>query len=438
MAGISEIVSVTITATTRNPTRAGFGTILLMGYHTRFSERLRVYTGIEGAESDGFSATTANGSQIHAMLTAAFAQDPRPPRVKVGRLLSAPTQTKTLTVTSNTAGDHVKVTVTTPAGVEWAIDYTIPAAQTLTQVATAVAALINALTGVDATGSVAVMTVVPTTAGQVFFLRDFLNCDVKDITAAGTYVADLTSLQLTDDDWYFVNLDINSNTIATAVNAWTETRIKEMVLQTQDSGELDGTGTYGSGIKALNYERSQGIFTAREDQYPAVAWSAVVATKDPGGITWRFKLLRGVVATLFNATQETNLRAAGWNFYTTVAGLDMVLDGVTFAGEYPDVRHGTDWLGARIQERILGLLANADKWPFEDSTVDTFTNEIESVLLIGENKKFLAKGTSTCTGPKVLDIDPAVRAARILPDIVFGARLASAVHKAEIRGTLSI
>jgi hypothetical protein len=285
---------------------------------------------------------------------------------------------------------------------------------------------------------VEVITVQTTTLGQVFFLRGFTNCAVKDTTAAGTYVADLTSLQMVDDDWYFVTLDINSQAIANAVSAWTESRIKELVVQTQDTGETDGTGTYGSTIKGLNYDRTQGVFSNREDQYPAVAWAAVVATKDPGGITWKFKLLRGVTASLFNATQETNLRTAGWNFYTTVGGLDMVLDGVTFAGEYPDVRHGTDWLGARIQERVLGILANNDKVPYEDSSVDMFCNEIESMMKIGEQRKFLAKGTSTCTGPLVKDIDPADRQARLLPDIVFGANLASAVHKVAVKGTLSI
>jgi hypothetical protein len=47
MAGIGDIVQVTITSNTRTPTRAGFGTPLLMTYHTEWADRVRVYQELE-------------------------------------------------------------------------------------------------------------------------------------------------------------------------------------------------------------------------------------------------------------------------------------------------------------------------------------------------------------------------------------------------------
>jgi hypothetical protein len=41
------------------------------------------------------------------------------------------------------------------------------------------------------------------------------------------------------------------------------------------------------------------------------------------------------------------------------------------------------------------------------------------------------------TAPKVADIDPADRAARLLPDVQFSATLASAIHAVEITGSLT-
>lgn len=437
MAGIGDIVQVTITSNTRTPTRAGFGTPLLMAYHTVFPERFRVYTELEDLTSDGFDTF----HPVYRMATKLLSQNPRPERFKVGRLLAAHDHTQEVTITSAVEGELVELVVVDPTtGVATEISYTILAAATTSTVATAVAALIDALAGVDAAAASAVITVTPTTPGGLVYIRDLVNCTIQDTTVAGTYAADLASLRLVDDDWYFPLMDINSELIVEAVAAWVETLKKIFIYQTQDTGEAGGTGTLMSGLEALAYGRSGGLYVEAIEEYGACAWVGRVAPKDPGSVTWKFKELVGVTASSLTPTQETNLAAVNGNFYTEVGGLGITTEGVSASGEFLDITHGTDWLVARIQERVFAILANADKVPYEDSAVDSLLGEILSTLesAVGSPRNFLRAGTLSATAPAVADVETADRAARLLPDIRFGAEYAGAIHKTRISGTLSV
>lgn len=81
-ADISEIVNITITRETAAVTRAGFGTLLVVGAHTENADRIRFYTDLDGLTDDGFSSS----DEIYKAVEAAFAQSPRPERVAVGRI----------------------------------------------------------------------------------------------------------------------------------------------------------------------------------------------------------------------------------------------------------------------------------------------------------------------------------------------------------------
>jgi hypothetical protein len=437
MAGIGDIVQVTITSNTRTPTRAGFGTPLLMTYHTEWADRVRVYQELEDLVSDGFDTF----SPTYLMAQSLLSQNPRPERFKVGRLLNAHDHTQELTVLSAVEGEVIRVSVMDPtSGTVTEVEYTILAAATTTTVATDVAALINAIAGVDASSALAVITVTPTTPRHVVLLPDIVKQAQEDTTADAGYDDDLGTLRLVDDDWYFVLLDVNSEANVDLVSAWTETQTKIFVAQTSDTGEKDATGTLLTGLEALSYDRTGTLFVEAIEEYGNAAWVGRVAPKDPGSVTWKFKELTGVTPSSLTPTQETNLGGNKGNYYTTIGGLGVTIEGVAASGEFLDIVHGTDWLVARIQERVFGILANADKVAYEDPEVDSLVGEIFSVLesAVGPPRKFLRAGTLSVTAPKVADVAVEDRAARLLPDIRFGAEYAGAIHKARIAGTLSV
>lgn len=434
MPDINSIVSVTISADTRTPTRAGFGTPLLLGYHANFPERRRRYNELSELETDGFTVN----HPIYKMAQALLSQDPRPEEFVVGRLPAGFSQSVELTMTSAVEGEVVSFTVVSPDGTETDISYTIPAAATTTTVATAVAALVTAIADLTAAGAAAVVTADADNAGEMFFYKDLVNCEFKDVTADAGYDTELTALELVDSDWYCVLLDVNSEPNVDDVAAWVQTRKKIFIAQTQDDIERNGSSSLGAGLKTLSYDRTAVIWADTHEEYPACAWAGLGLPKDPGSITWAFKELVGVSAQAHTPTQISNLETAGINYYVEVNGLGFTLHGTMADGEYIDVTRFIDWLQARIQERILGLLANADKVPYTDASVDMFVAEILAQLEIGVARNGLVAGTLSASGPKVADVSAANRANRHLPDLKFGANLAGAVHKLTIRGTVTV
>lgn len=81
--GIRDIVNVVITRQTAAVSRQGFGTILVVGPHVVYDDRVRYYTDPDALLDDGFAVD----SDIYLAVNKAFSQNPRPVRVGVGTKL---------------------------------------------------------------------------------------------------------------------------------------------------------------------------------------------------------------------------------------------------------------------------------------------------------------------------------------------------------------
>lgn len=440
MASLSNIVSITITKSTRTPTAQGFGTPLLFGYFPTsiFSDLVRVYssdTGLEDMLADGFTVN----HPLYRMAQALLSQDTTVDRFKIGRLTAAHTHTIKLTITSAVEGKHVKAKFARPTdGTVETIDYTIGAAASTTTVATAVELLTEALTGVSSTSSGAVITCVAATPGDVLYFYDLENCTIEDSTADANYDDDLAALNLVDDDWYVPVIDVAGAANVDKVAAWAEAQTKIYVQTVIDTAEANGTGTLCTALQTLAYDRTGLIYHPRLHEYAAASWAGAVLPFPAGGVTWMFKKLGGVSSVSLTTAQETTLLSHGCNTYETIAGLPITQNGIAVSGEFLDITHGTDQLKARMRESVFGYLASKGKVAYEDEEVGTIVNIVKQVMGAAVKDKFLAAGTLSASGPKVADVLTADRAARTLPDIQFAARYASAVHKVRLAGTLSI
>lgn len=432
MSELSQIVSVSISANSRTPSRTGFGTLLFLDFHSVFTDHYRTYTDLAGMASDGFSVY----SPQYRAAAAAFGQNPAPASIVIGRLPAAPSTTWTVVCTSAVQGDHVKLTVVSPDGTVTPIDYTILAAATTTTVATAIELLIEACPGIDSTSSTATVTVTPTTSGQRFWIYGEQNCEIKETTAAAGYDTELTALQLLTDDWYFVCIGSNSQANVNAVAAWAQAQTKLFFAATGATDELTGVGTFGSTLKTAAYTRTVALYASNTAQLPADAWVGVGAPQDPGSITWAFKTLAGVTASILTSTQRSNLETDNINHYQTVAGVNITRQAKVASGEYIDIIHGIDALQARIQEDVFALLANSKKIANTASGKDLIANAI-----LGAMKAF--EGTTEQpglldVGTSVVNMDNAVVSGRNLTGVRFSATLAGAIHFVSIVGTLSV
>lgn len=110
---IAEVIDSQISVEDNFPSREGFGTPIVVAYHDTTGARTQTYRRAAEALED-YPAE----HPIYLAVAAAFAQNPRPRAVKVGRRAGAPTQTIRLTPATTTAGFVYALTI---AGVEIAV-----------------------------------------------------------------------------------------------------------------------------------------------------------------------------------------------------------------------------------------------------------------------------------------------------------------------------
>jgi hypothetical protein len=448
MSTLDQIVSVTITSDSVNPTQTGFGIPLFVGHHAVFPERVREYDSLTGMVSDGF----ATSDPLYRMAQAAFSQRNRPRVVKIGRaaIANAVAWRGEVTITSATEDDVVSFTVIGPDGTETNISYTILNGATTTTVATAVELLTEAVTDLGSSSSGAVITLLGDNVGDHFYLADLVNCEWKDTTADANLEDELTAIEVYDNDWYWLACAIESAANVEAVALWTSTRKKIHVASTADQIELSASALLVSLVGDL-YDRTFPIFSRDKVSHPAAALCGRLAPKPPGSYTAKFQQLRGVTADTFTSTQRTYLENAArrGNYYESTSNVPHLANGVVPSGEYLDVVVFTDWLSARVQEVVFDLLASNDKIPYTDQGVARVVGEIQSVMDRGVIVGGLAPESGdpdddayvpgpTVTAPLVADVSSANRQNRHLPDIKAAGRLAGAIHSTAVEIIVSV
>lgn len=112
---LSEIVNVQITRDTQTVSQAGFGTLMILGVHKRFNERIRFYTSMEGVSED-FQPT----DKEYIASQDVFSQEITPTLLAIGRRT-----VDSATIEVETAQAPFNYTVTVDG-----IDYTIPSQPT--------------------------------------------------------------------------------------------------------------------------------------------------------------------------------------------------------------------------------------------------------------------------------------------------------------------
>lgn len=442
MAGISDRVTITITRNTRTPSKASFGTPLLFGYHAHNTDLYRVYSNLDEMVTDSFAIY----EPLYRMAVAVFAQSPRPEQIVVGRLTAAHTHTQTVTITSSTEGDVVKLKVVDPtSGTVTALSYTIGSAATTTTVAAAVELLIEAVTGVASDSTGAVITVTPATAGKVVYIYDLQNCTLADTTADSNYDDDLAALKLVTPAtaaWYTVCLDTQSKANGDKVATFAEANGVLFFAQTSNSVEASGSSAYAAGLQTSAFARTAIIYHERLDQYIACAWVGYCLPKAPGSINWAIKGLNGIAVSNLTSTQEGNLKTAGCNYYTQINGINQI-DGKNGGGRMSsgdpiDIISGTDWLKSEIQAAALGYLASHDKVDFDDFTGKAVEQFIEGVFARAITARLIEAGSVTVTATKVADMTDQQKSDREFGPTRFSGTYTGAVNKFTFNGTLSL
>ncbi len=147
---VDDIVQLTIVVSDASLTRPGFGTPLALlskvpaGWGVN---KVRTFSKLSELTDLGFTSSSAG----YKLAVKIKSQKPAPATFKFAKRDTAPSQSLRVKCLSGTEGDLYSVEVGVDGGATTEITRTVPSSSSATAEATAIAALINAVTGVDAT-----------------------------------------------------------------------------------------------------------------------------------------------------------------------------------------------------------------------------------------------------------------------------------------------
>lgn len=180
--------------------------------------------------------------------------------------------------------------------------------------------------------------------------------------------------------------------------------------------------------------------------YINCAFTARWLNYEPGSETTAFKTLTSVYPSELTSTQLNNLVDGNLCYFITVGNKNITMSGKTRSGEWADVIRFRDWLKNDMQVRVVNLFIINTKIPYTDDGIAIIHNAMIASLKRGQIMGGICRdefdedgnripGFATSV-PLASSLTPSERASRILKGLKFRARLAGAIHFAEIKGSL--
>ena len=389
----------TITVSTNAPalSQVGFGTLLIATHTTLFTERTQVVESLNDVTNLGFATT----SRVYRAVGRAFAQNPRPKNVKIGRCDNAMTVVMRITPTVLNAKEYA-ITIEREGKAATTVSYTSDSNATAAEITGGLKTAIDALAGSGDAFDGVTTTGSPTTFLDLTAPSDVAlwfsawrpdRLAIEDRTPDPGIAADLGLISAADDDWYGLGLaDTNSTATANAAAAYIETVRKIAAFNTSDSKAYDSGDTTDmqSVFAAASYARSIACFDLdRTDGYTGIACLANLFPFDPGqgpyaGGVLNGRTLGGVTPDGLSPTQKTVLETTkGYSIYITTAKINHVLGGRSGGGEWIDFTRFVDWFVTRLQEGLAQLQFNNRRVPYTDKGISMVQSVGEAMIQAG-------------------------------------------------------
>ncbi len=454
---LNDFSTITVSANAPALSQVGFGTLLILAYHTKYSDRTRVY---ERASYTTQLATEGFGTNdaAYKAIAQAFAQNPSVQSLKLGRadtpsvvtyrIGSAQVLNATEYAISLERAGHVstEVAVTTggsatgtdiPAGLKTAIDLLVGTGAAFEGV-------------VAATGGAGTAAYVDVTAptGVGLWLSDWRSdrLTVQERTANPDIAADIATIQLVDDDWYALGLaDTNSVAAATAAAGVIETPRKIFGTNTSDSIAYDASSTADqqSALAAVSRTRTISLFDLDSTGgYSGIAAVANLLPFDPGegpfaGGVLNGRTLGGVTADALTPTQKANLQTKGYTINITTAGVNHALGGQAASGEWIDFVRFADWFVTRLQEDLASLQLNNRRIPYDARGLSMVESVLRARLAAGLASGGIVPGSESIELPDLAAVSSTDRGNRILNGCKVAFQYSGAIQKVGVLVTIT-
>jgi hypothetical protein len=417
---------------------------MILGYHTEFPEVVRTYANITEVAAD-FATSTPEYKKAAAM----FAQTPSPTSIKIGRRTATVPQWSVDLAPVNTTEGHIYTWSVAGEEFTYTVQNGDAAADIVDGMVLAMASPTAAVTAVDGT---TFLTINADTDGDIFDLvlpEDgslwlFDDTATNDPLAGGaTLEDDLNAVLAADSDWYAFCLTTNSTEEINACTSFADTNDKLFVAMNCDYlATTSGYSTDAASVaSAASRAHTHVCWHNQPTEHMDAALLGRMLPTNPGSATWEHKALSGISAppiAVLNSTQKSALRAKNASYCIAVAGVSVTQNVKMADGEWPDVRRGIDWTGARIQEGIFGLLSSVAKVPYTEAGVGLIEAQIDAVLRLGARRGLFVEDTISISFPAVSSISAINKQNRTLPDGTFSVQLQGAVHSTTITGKVYV
>jgi hypothetical protein len=448
--GLSEIVNVVITKDIKSVSRAGFGTLLIVGPNVNIDNRLEYFETPAAAKAKVIGTSTLE----EALITAAFAQSPSPTRIALGAVQASKTFVFTEdSVSGGTFKAYVNSKLYSQA---WSTSFD----GTMTALAALIAADVAVDTAVYTTGT-NTLVITPNSGYVTGVTFDFSAATGGTPTyvltcteLAEAYNTSLDAILLEQPDWYGLAAATRDIAKQKLVAAWTESNKKFFIAGSADlniinqtvSGDTTSIAAYA---KNNSLERTAVMFgkEAATEGIEAALFGKILPL-DPGTYTAMFKTLSGITVDVLTSTQSTNARDKYANVYENIGGVNIVREGQVGANEYIDIVIFIDWLAARITESVYSALVSQPKVPYTAIGIMVIKSALEQPLKIGQNRGGISPtafdddkkqiGGYFIETPSFASIPTSDKIARTLTDVKFTAFLSGAIHSVVINGVVTL
>jgi hypothetical protein len=438
MGAETEIITHTVTVADATVSKFGFGVGLIAGFHNYWLEDVKTFQSADDMTKAPYNMPTTDA--IYKTAVKLKSQSPSPPLFKVGKLTGSFTQVLHVTPMTPTQGMVFSYIINGKL-----VTYTALAAPTVATVlaglqAALTAAAVTGITGtVDATKQILTATV----PGAVHDLsQPSITVTIADATpiSATTPATDLARIRGVDGDWYGLIVLAPGKAAIASVAAWAETQRVIYLAASQDGDiQTSSSADIASTLSIAAYHRSAIMAHPNGDEHADSAWLGRMLPALPGPITFANKGLAGVSRQNWSSSARGYMKAKKSNYYVDIKGLGFTLYGWASSGRFIDVTVAVDWFSVGIEDRIILLMRNNDVVPYTDKGIELVRSQV-----VGQIQQGIALGIIdgdqpwSVTAPSVATVDPASKAARILPDIKYVYTLSGAIQSVIIVGTVKV
>ena len=451
MAGIADIVSVSIAIQDAAPKAVSFDTPLIVA-EAPFTGSAELYdispAGLSDMATDGFPTW----SRAYQMMGAMQAQEGGAAQAYIFGRSTNFTQALEIVpdITVTFVGFVINFDISYQ-GVTSSISYEV-ATNNVNAILDGIEALIDAsaagLAGITTTPDNATatkLTLIPDVAGNFIQLDGFgRELQVTEVGVDASLAAQLSAAkEEVGESAYGLLIDSFAETEIALAAAFAEEQQMLFLGQSADNGILVvGTTTdIASDLKTAGYNRSAVCFSRHMSGDLAAALLGRQLGQTPGSSNWAMQTLAGVPADVLRSSAHSSARGKRALTYTTDRGVAHTWDGFAASGRFFDIQHGVDALKADIETRVYQAILNAEKVPFNATGISMIEAPLRAALAAAEGNPGvpgLIEPGWTVTLPDLSQISSVDKAARLLRTIRFHARMTGAVNTVEIAGTLTL